>query len=80
MSALVFDGEPRVTEVPMPRPVPGEALVRVLSAGICNTDLELMKGYMGFKGILGHEFVGIVQECNNDHLRDKRVVGEINCV
>jgi threonine dehydrogenase-like Zn-dependent dehydrogenase len=80
MRALLFDGEARVVDVPMPWPKPGEALVRVLSAGICNTDLELLKGYMNFKGILGHEFVGIAEECSNEHLRGKRVVGEINCV
>lgn len=79
MRALVFDGTPRVIEVPMPRPKPGEALVRVLSAGICNTDLEILKGYMRFQGTLGHEFVGLVETCANSHLRGKRVVGEINC-
>lgn len=80
MRAVVFDGEPRLDLRPIPKPGPGEALVRVLCAGICNTDLEILKGYMGFRGILGHEFVGIVEECANDHLRGKRVVGEINCV
>lgn len=79
MRALIFDGEPTIEEVPMPRPGPGEALVRVLSAGLCNTDLEILRGYMGFKGILGHEFVGMVENCQNEHLRGKRVVGEINC-
>ena len=79
MRALVFDGELRVTETPMPRPAPGEALVRILTAGVCNTDIELTKGYMDFKGILGHEFVGIVEHCSNEHLLGKRVVGEINC-
>ncbi len=58
----------------MPR-VPNESLVRVLRAGICNTDLEIVKGYMGFRGVLGHEFVGIVEEGD---LRGARVVGEIN--
>ncbi len=58
----------------MPR-VPNESLVRVLRAGICNTDLEIVKGYMGFRGVLGHEFVGIVEE---GALRGARVVGEIN--
>ena len=80
MRALVFDGEMHVSDVPMPRRAEGEALVRVLTAGICNTDLELIKGYMGFKGTLGHEFVGVVEECANAHLAGKRVVGEINCV
>lgn len=63
-----------------PGPPPGEALVRVLMAGVCNTDLEIMQGYMGFQGVLGHEFVGMVEACDNEHLRGKRVVGEINCV
>ncbi len=80
MRAVVFDGEVHVTEIPMPRPVPGEALIRVLTAGICNTDLELTKGYMNFSGVPGHEFVGIVEQCSNQHLQGKRVVGEINCV
>lgn len=64
----------------MPRPGQGEALIKVLTAGICNTDIELVRGYMGFKGVLGHEFVGIVEECANSFLLGKRVVGEINCV
>jgi threonine dehydrogenase-like Zn-dependent dehydrogenase len=80
MRAVVFDGEVHVNEIPMPRPAEGEALVRVLTAGICNTDLELLKGYMAFKGVPGHEFVGIVEQCANPHLQGKRVVGEINCV
>ena len=80
MRALVYDGEVRVSDVPMPRRDKGEALVRVLTAGICNTDLELIKGYMAFEGVLGHEFVGLVEECSNPHLEGKRVVGEINCV
>lgn len=80
MRALVYDGELRVQEAPMPTPGPGEALVKVLSAGVCKTDLEIQRGYMGFKGILGHEFVGMVEEAPNKHLVGKRVVGEINCV
>ena len=59
------------TDLPMPEPGPGEALVKVLSAGICRTDLEIVKGYMGFTGVPGHEFVGEVA--------GKKVVGEINC-
>ncbi len=80
MRALVFDGELRVREVPMPHPEKGEALIKVLSAGICNTDLEIVRGYMKFSGILGHEFVGTVERASNAHLIGKRVVGEINCV
>ena len=63
----------------MPSRSVGEALIRVLLTGICNTDLELVKGYMGFQGILGHEFVGIVEECDETKWLGKRVVGEINC-
>ena len=55
-----------------------EALVRVLLSGICNTDLEIARGYAGFKGTLGHEFVGVVEESPEDKLLGKRVVGEIN--
>jgi threonine dehydrogenase-like Zn-dependent dehydrogenase len=80
MRALVFDGELRLVERPVPSPGPGEVLVKVLAAGICNTDLELTRGYMGFQGILGHEFVGSVESAANAHLEGKRVVGEINCV
>ncbi|ARV60959.1 alcohol dehydrogenase [Nostocales cyanobacterium HT-58-2] len=67
------------TDIPIPEPPPGEALVRVLSAGICNTDLELKRGYYPYTGILGHEFVGVVEQ-GSEHLVNKRVVGEINAV
>ncbi len=63
--------------LPLPIPPEGEALVRVLRAGICNTDLELIKGYYPYKGILGHEFVGVVEE-GPESLLNQRVVGEIN--
>ena len=66
-------------EVAVPVPVPGEALVRVVVAGICNTDIELTRGYYPFKGIPGHEFVGIV-ESGPPHMAGRRVVGEINAV
>ncbi|MBI2179025.1 MAG: alcohol dehydrogenase catalytic domain-containing protein [Candidatus Tectomicrobia bacterium] len=66
-------------EVPEPRPGPGEALVRVRLAGICATDLEILKGYMGFRGVPGHEFVGVVEGPAGHPLRGRRVVGEINC-
>ncbi|MBN1426762.1 MAG: alcohol dehydrogenase catalytic domain-containing protein [Anaerolineae bacterium] len=76
MRALVFDQKLSFDPAyPEPVPGPGEALVRVLKAGICNTDLEIVQGYMGFKGILGHEFVGLVQGGEWD---GKRVAGEIN--
>ncbi len=79
MRALVFDKGVHMKDIPAPRPAKGEALIRVLSAGICNTDLELHRGYMDFKGVPGHEFVGLVEESSNPHLLGKRVVGEINC-
>lgn len=65
-------------EVERPTPGPGEALVRVRVAGICNTDLELARGYMNFFGTLGHEFVGEVVEASNKGLIGSRVAGEIN--
>lgn len=55
-----------------------EALVRVLLSGICNTDLEIARGYAGFKGTIGHEFVGVVEESVDNKFKGKRVVGEIN--
>ncbi|MBI3783556.1 MAG: alcohol dehydrogenase catalytic domain-containing protein [Deltaproteobacteria bacterium] len=62
MRALVFDGAAvRVEERDVPDRAEDEALVRVTLAGICNTDLELTKGYMGFRGTLGHEFVGVAE-------------------
>ena len=61
------------------RPEPGdEALVRVHLSGICNTDLEIARGYAGFKGTIGHEFVGVVEESPGNKLLGQRVVGEIN--
>ena len=79
MRALVFDKELRyVKNYPVPEPGADEALIRVTLAGICNTDIEITKGYMGFKGIPGHEFVGSVETCNSRALTGKRVVGEIN--
>lgn len=80
MKAAVFDGKLRfVTDRPRPAPGRGEALLRVLMAGICNTDLEILKGYMDFRGVLGHEFVGVVEEApGSEGLAGRRVVGEIN--
>jgi threonine dehydrogenase-like Zn-dependent dehydrogenase len=65
-------------DVPCPDPPDGEALVRVLQAGICNTDLELVRGYYPYTGVLGHEFVGRVEA--GPDLVGRRVVGEINAV
>lgn len=56
----------------------GEALVRVLLSGICNTDLEIARGYAGFNGTIGHEFVGVVERSSDRKLVGRRVVGEIN--
>jgi len=66
-------------DVPIPAPPSGEALVRVLRAGICNTDIELARGYYPFTGVLGHEFVGVVEQ-GPSALVGRRVVGEINAV
>lgn len=79
MRALVFDNALRYrTDYPIPKPGENETLVRIACAGICNTDLEITKGYMGFKGVLGHEFVGVVEDSGEKGLGGKRVVGEIN--
>lgn len=67
------------SDLETPKPPPGEALVKVLRAGICNTDIELLRGYYPYRGILGHEFVGIVKE-GPENLLNQRVVGEINAV
>jgi len=66
-----------VHDAPIPRRN-GEALVQVICAGICNTDLEIAKGYAAFQGTLGHEFVGRVVESPDGSLEGRRVVGEIN--
>lgn len=69
----------RVSLRDIDRPVANdEALVRVVLSGICNTDLEIARGYAGFKGTIGHEFVGVVEETNDRTLLGQRVVGEIN--
>jgi len=61
-----------------PRREKGEALIKIHYAAICNTDKEIIKGYKGFRGILGHEFVGVVEEAEDPAYIGKRVVGEIN--
>jgi len=79
MRALVFaPGRAAVRDVRRPVPRKDFALVRVLLSGICNTDLELRRGYHGFSGIPGHEFVGVVEGPASSPLRGRRVVGEIN--
>jgi 2-desacetyl-2-hydroxyethyl bacteriochlorophyllide A dehydrogenase len=79
MRAITFNNSLEYTiRYPVPIRNKNEALIRVRLAGICNTDIEITKGYMGFKGVPGHEFTGIVEACDTDHLCGKRVVGEIN--
>ena len=65
-------------DIPIPVPLEGEALIRVLLAGICSTDLELMRGYYPYAGIPGHEFVGDVVAASDSNWEGARVVGEIN--
>ena len=77
MRAIVLDDQVTVvTGRATPTPAAGEVLVRVTRAGVCETDLQLIKGYMGFRGVLGHEFVGVAE--SGPHA-GRRVVGEINC-
>lgn len=64
-------------DLPVPRPSEGEARIAVRTAGICNTDLEMVRGYRPFAGVPGHEFVGVVEE-GPAALAGRRVVGEIN--
>lgn len=81
MKAIVFDENLKLDKnYEKPVPQKGEALIKVSLAGICNTDFEITKGYMGYKGILGHEFVGVVEEINDEDksLLGKRVVAEIS--
>lgn len=80
MKALVFDGHLRFDpNHPDPIPQPAEVLLAVRLAGICATDLEIARGYMGFRGIPGHEFVADLLD-GPPALKGKRVVAEINCV
>jgi len=78
MRAIVLTSSgPRFNNAyPIPQPATDEVLIRVLGAGVCETDLQLIRGYMGFQGVLGHEFVGIAE---NGPWQGRRVVGEINC-
>jgi 2-desacetyl-2-hydroxyethyl bacteriochlorophyllide A dehydrogenase len=73
------EGKPAIVDVPEPVPAKGEALIQVILAGICATDLEILRGYMSFEGTLGHEFVGRVVQSPDASLEGKRVVGGINC-
>jgi threonine dehydrogenase-like Zn-dependent dehydrogenase len=79
MRALILEPGPVLHEdCPTPLPSPGESLIRVRLAGICGTDLELVRGYMEYQGIPGHEFVGEVVDSPGSSAAGKRVVGEIN--
>lgn len=79
MKAVVFDGELKFDENYMePERKENEALIKPLLLGVCNTDEEITKGYMGYNGVLGHEFVGVVVDSDDKSLINKRVVGEIN--
>ncbi|HEY0083582.1 MAG TPA: alcohol dehydrogenase catalytic domain-containing protein [Pyrinomonadaceae bacterium] len=80
MKALRYEnGGLTLTETAAPRAEAGEAVVRVTLAGICNTDVEIARGYAGFTGTLGHEFVGVVESAAAaPQLVGRRVVGEIN--
>lgn len=72
------NGGVEVRRVPVPSPEPGFALIRLIVGGICNTDLELRRGYYAFSGTPGHEFVGEVVATSDSSLAGRRVVGEIN--
>lgn len=79
MRALVFDDQLRLSpNHPLPHPPAGEVRLRTLVAGICNTDLEVVRGYASFQGVLGHEFVAVVDQAEDPALLGQRVVGEIN--
>jgi alcohol dehydrogenase len=71
-------GRVGIEQVPIPDRPEGFALIRLLVGGICNTDLELQRGYYGFAGTPGHEFVGEVVAADSPALVGMRVVGEIN--
>ena len=78
MHALSFDGALALREIAEPEPGPGEALVRVRLAGICGTDLQIVRGYGEHRGVLGHELVGTVEHCDDARLLGRRVAAEIN--
>lgn len=81
MKALYFDGEKPVylENYEKPAVTPGHSLIKVLMSAICNTDREVIRGYRpDFRGVLGHEFVGIVEDSDDVSLIGKRVVGELN--
>lgn len=80
MNALwLEDNKISLRNISQPRR-PQEALIKIRKAGICSTDLELVKGYYPYKGVIGHEFVGEVVEAEEGSWIGQRVVGEINAV
>lgn len=80
MNALWLENN-KISLRDVPQPCkPNEALIKIRKAGICSTDLELVKGYYPYTGILGHEFVGEVVEADDPAWVGRRVVGEINVV
>lgn len=81
MKVLLFSGGKLslVPDYPKPRRKHSEALIRLLVAGICGSDIQTVAGRTSYEGVLGHEFVGIVEKTSNPKLLGKRVVGEINC-
>ena len=77
MKAIVFNNELKLdNNYPKPVPQKGEALIKINLAGICNTDYEITKGYMGYIGVLGHEFVGVVESVNSNNQDDQKWVGK----
>ncbi|MFQ5825001.1 MAG: alcohol dehydrogenase catalytic domain-containing protein [bacterium] len=78
MKALYIKDRLELKGIDLPIPKENEALIKGVMAGICNTDLEIVKGYMGFEGVLGHEFVGVVEQAPDQKWVSKRVCGEIN--
>ncbi|MBC8279033.1 MAG: alcohol dehydrogenase catalytic domain-containing protein [FCB group bacterium] len=78
MKALYYNGEIAVIDTKKPVLIAGEAVIRVSMAGLCATDREIFAGYMNFRGIPGHEFAGVVEECADGAWIGKRVTGEIN--
>ncbi|MBO5999367.1 MAG: alcohol dehydrogenase catalytic domain-containing protein [Lachnospiraceae bacterium] len=81
MRGIWFDGEKAVLrdDIPMPQADETHSLIRILRAGVCSTDKEILKGYRpDFRGVMGHEFVGVVADSANKELIGKTVVGELN--
>ncbi len=78
ISVYLEKGSVTIRTVSSPRRKPGFALIRLIYGGICNTDIELQRGYYGFRGTPGHEFVGEVLEADHEALIGRRVVGGIN--